>query len=332
MKTAVFIGGMPRSGTTLLRDLFDDQANCDVLHTDHCLYSDFSSLNRYKTFPSGQGPNTVRKWHDYMSQHSPVGKWGISSADLQFTSSQIDYYMYCDAMYRCYLSQRQTDFFVFKAPGLEHYFETISKRDLFSEFELYFIYIVRNPIDQTLSMKFALYTWSTIKYTTKNSLANALRWRDSYLDYLFFKEYHPGNTTMIRYEDLINQKTGLNQLNQLFDRDFKFHMSDEKGERSSIAAYKKKAALTSKETEGIRLITDKYVKHIYASSLRNIEIKDKTLQIEIKDKTLQSAYIESISPSLFGKTVVAFAGKFVRVILGKAEFYIRIMKMRKRND
>jgi len=117
-----------------------------------------------------------------------------------------------------------------------------------------FIFIVRNPLDTLSSQEFT-FDAGTRKYFN----AWILKWRDQNRFFMEFKDKHKENCFIIRFEDLINKKSG--SLEKLFRflnlplTSTQFSIIDKKEGRGA-STKEKKDELTEEEKGRIRTITN----------------------------------------------------------------------------
>lgn len=212
-KRLLFIGGMPRSGTTLFRDLLNDVPDILVLPSDYCLYSNFDKLNDASVFPDSSNADEIRKWHNEIIKKTPVVKWGILADELNFSTGTIGYFDYCDAMYLAFINKNSRySTYIFKAPLLEFKFQQIASRPWLNDFANWFVYMLRNPLKQARSFKFSANSWNQTAIAPRLNLYNYALWNESLLLYTFFEKNVRSDSQLFRYEEVIGLTADLSRL------------------------------------------------------------------------------------------------------------------------
>ena len=197
VKPFFFILGRPRSGTTLLRFLFD-------AHPDVCIpfegkviwdmYLPFNAIERWDE-------ETIIELVDLLSKVDRVDKWGINfdslKSELLLLSVKPDYQDFIRIVYRHYRSEYNKNKVLIygdKNPTYSLFPDSLLK--IIPDAKI--IFILRDPRDHILSMKKA-------GMGNGNIIRMAVQWKKAVRDILEIKKTNPVNVFILRYEDLVSE-------------------------------------------------------------------------------------------------------------------------------
>jgi hypothetical protein len=190
-----FILGRPRSGTTLLRTLFD--AHPDVCIPPECKFIlDLYPKYGKKTYWSGYD---LQEFYRDLKQQWRFDTWTIDHEQLQRNLRQLSgeapYSLICRVVYQNYLSffeKRPVLWFGDKNPGY-----TIYSRRLLKIFpDAKFIQILRDPRDNYVSVK-------DVDFELPIPSLVATKWKLFYKNVRKASRLNPERYLSVRYEDLV---------------------------------------------------------------------------------------------------------------------------------
>jgi len=319
-KRILFVGGMPRSGTTLLRDVFKTSPEIFVLNSDYCLYSNFENLNKYIRFPKDQSVESILKWYTKIISVSPLHQWNVDASSLKPFMQEASFFGFCDAMYQAIISKHtQFNNFVFKSPRLESYFTEINQRPWLKGNATNFAYIHRNPLHQTKSLKYSSFAWRKVKLVKDVASSNGLAWRDSILSFNYFKTHYRKEAIVLSYEDVLGKKQNFEEIENFFALKLNVEGALKSGgAKSSIKAFSGDSKLTDAETKKVLQLTKSAGEALYPS------LYTKTVVFEIKE--MQIGYAESVTNSILLNEIGKRLLKFPKSALRKIDFMYRKVK------
>ena len=190
-----FIIGRPRTGTTLLRSLFDAHPNVQIPWECQFilnLYPKYGKLEHWN-------PGTLEHFYADLLKQWQFSAWNIDhdklQADLQACDGETSYAKICQVVYLNHISfypKEEIKLIGDKNHGYTIYTERLLK--LFPDAK--FVYILRDYRDNYQSVKnvdFELPVVSLVVY----------KWKYFYKKALQAAKKHPGSFYFIRYEDLV---------------------------------------------------------------------------------------------------------------------------------
>ena len=342
-KPFFFIVGRPRSGTTLLRMLFD--ANSEVVIPPECQFI----INLYPKYGKTKvwNDSIINKFCDDLQQQWLFKTWNINQDKLKNNilkhSRQISYNEICKIVYLNYKSIFQKDeikFFGDKNPGYTIYTKQLTK--IFPNSK--FIHIIRDYRDHFVSIK-------NVDFELPNISLVVYKWRLYVKQFRKMMKKYPENYVEVLYEDLVRNPenemkklcafTGVSFSSEIFDfytkkgetekyypkKLFnKFHSSlFNKINPDKIGVYKKQ--LTARQIKIADAAAGKYAE--IAGYDR--EYKQANLRIKI---IAAPGIMLALTLHYLTKIVNFFPYKLREVILSKwplmiAKFYLKIFDPRK---
>jgi hypothetical protein len=202
-----FIMGRPRTGTTLLRSLFDAHPNVQVPW--ECQFI----LNLYPKYGKLEYWNheTLDQFYSELLEQWQFKSWNIDheklKSDLHEYEGEISYASVCQVVYLNHISfypKETISLIGDKNPGYSIYYDRL--KNIFPDAK--FIYILRDYRDNFHSIKnvdFELPFVSVVVYKWKHFYKKALRASLKY----------PGSFYFVRYEDLVSEP--VHQLQRICD-------------------------------------------------------------------------------------------------------------------
>ena len=211
----IFVGGMPRSGTTLVGQLASQSDDVWVITTDNSIINYLPKLTGVNFDLAGA--DLVEIFQNLLL-NTTASKWGLTVDDVLTISHELEIKNWYDLSI-CFLLAARSKYkrtIYLKSPGLEYYFSTIENW-LPQKYTRKYTYVVRNPIDSYLSMKYAGLAWrNKLEKVVDKSIDWSFRWRQSVNMYLLNKALLGDNLFLIKYEDNIKDRK------QVFSRYFDF--------------------------------------------------------------------------------------------------------------
>ena len=195
----IVIGGLQRSGTSLLRAMIGSHPDIAFIQWDAPLLTKFFEIYKEKTFNIEEAKCVIIE----LLQHEKI-KANEIDFDLNYLTNLIETggekeYIY-EELYSIllnhYLEKTHKKIIGIKTPHNEFYSSEIMKRFPNTKF----IHIIRNPLDVFTSLQEAEKKWwnNTTHYYTHIKL-----WHDSVNIGLYNSTKYPKNYYLLRYEDLI---------------------------------------------------------------------------------------------------------------------------------
>ena len=191
----IFIIGRPRTGTTLLRSLFDAHPNVQIPW--ECQFV----LNLYPKYGKLElwNPGTLEQFYSDLLQQWQFSAWNIDQvklqSDLQACAGKTTYAMVCQVVYLNHISFYQKE--TIRLIGDKNHGYTIYTHRLKKLFpDAKFVYILRDYRDTFQSVRnvdFELPVVSIVVY----------KWKYFYKKALEASKKFPGSFYFIRYEDLV---------------------------------------------------------------------------------------------------------------------------------
>lgn len=191
-----FIVGRPRSGTTLLRMLFD--ANPLVCIPPECQFI----INLYPKYGKAKfrDKKQINKFFDDLQNEWLFKTWNIDKnkliTELQNQRGKISYNEICKIVYLNYqsiFSKKETKFLGDKNPGYTIYTKKLT--NIFPNSK--FIHIVRDYRDHFVSIK-------NVDLELPNISLAVYKWRLYVKQFRKMMKKHPDNYIEIKYEDLVS--------------------------------------------------------------------------------------------------------------------------------
>jgi hypothetical protein len=191
-----FILGRPRTGTTLLRSLFDAHPNVQIPWECQFilnLYPKYGKLERWNI-------ETLEHFHTDLLKQWQFSAWNIDHdklrSDLQACAGESSYARICQVVYMNHISfypEEETRLIGDKNHGYTIYTERLLK--IFPDAK--FIYILRDYRDNFQSVKNVDFELPIVSLVV-------FKWKYFYKKALQASEKHPGLFYFIRYEDLVS--------------------------------------------------------------------------------------------------------------------------------
>lgn len=192
-----FILGRPRSGTTLLRTLFDAHPNvatpieCAFIMNMSQKYSKITNWSR----------EDLLSFHEDVQKHIKFDTWNIDiekmKSDLLHCQGENTFQTVCKVVYYDYVSlfpKEEIKWIGDKNPVYATYTPLMLR--LFPDAK--FIHLVRDPRDNIISLK-------NVDFEGPFTALLAYRWQHSARKLHYIKKKHPTQFYTIRYEDLVRE-------------------------------------------------------------------------------------------------------------------------------
>jgi hypothetical protein len=196
-KPFFFILGRPRSGTTLLRFLFDAHPDVCIPFEGKVIWDMFIPFSQIQIWNEDSINNLVEK----LLQIERVEKWGIDVNALKNTFKSLDskpeYQVFIKIVYQHYKSEYDKNtacIFGDKNPTYSLFPGTMLR--LIQDAKI--IYLVRDPRDHIISMKKA-------RLGNGNIVRMAIQWKIALKDILNIKVHNPESVFILKYEDLVSE-------------------------------------------------------------------------------------------------------------------------------
>jgi hypothetical protein len=206
-KTLIFIGGMPRSGTTLFRQiLLHASKDICVCNTDNILYNyehKIGNLIRKSTGDANKMANVL--------QNSTFNKYKLKEAELAAALKDIKpeeknvYRAVCKRAILSVVNSCQHEIIVFKSPLSElHWLDLYD--DLNAHCALKFLYITRNPEGSFKSYKYSPFIWKNKSKKKGSVFSFSYKYDLSFNAFLMVRGYLDGHLDVehIKYEEIID--------------------------------------------------------------------------------------------------------------------------------
>jgi hypothetical protein len=194
-----FILGRPRSGTTLLRTLFDAHPNVTIPVECSFLINMSQKYKNVKNWTS----DLLMEFFEDAQKHIKFKSWDLDldkvKADLLECEGKNTFQNVCKVIYFNFNSlfpKEDIRWIGDKNPVYAKYAPELLK--LFPEVK--FIHLIRDPRDNIISLK-------AMDFEMPSVALIAYRWEYSARKLYYFKKKHPGNFYTIRYEDLVSDPT-----------------------------------------------------------------------------------------------------------------------------
>ncbi|SFT40695.1 Sulfotransferase family protein [Algoriphagus locisalis] len=201
----IFVGGMPRSGTTLVGQLTSQSDDVWVIPTDNSIINYLPKLTSVDFDLTGVDLVEIIQ---RLLLNTTASKWGLSVDEVITASQEFEIKNWYDLSI-CFLLAAKSKYkqtIYLKSPGLEYYFFTIEQR-LPIKYIRKYTYVVRNPIESYLSMKYAGLAWrNKLEKVVDDSINWSFRWRQSVNMYLLNKALLGDNMFLIKYEDNVKNR------------------------------------------------------------------------------------------------------------------------------
>jgi hypothetical protein len=192
-----FILGRPRSGTTLLRTLFDAHPN--VATPVECAF--IINMNQKYGKVKIWTKELLVSFHEDVQKHIKFDTWNIDldklKLDLLDCEGENTFQNVCKVVYFDYISlfpKEEIRWIGDKNPVYATYTPLLLQ--LFPEAR--FIHLVRDPRDNIISLK-------NVDFEGPFTALLAYRWEHSARKLFYIKKKYPGKFYTIRYEDLVSE-------------------------------------------------------------------------------------------------------------------------------
>jgi hypothetical protein len=188
MTKLVLIGGMPRSGTNLIRRIVGSHSKIAIPPYE----SQFP-----RQFVAGKSVESILR-------NGRVENWDIDLTDLYSKSHKEAF----STLLVRYASSIGKEIPGEKSPHNEFYYEII--QEWLEDFELKFVHVVRNPFDETASQKHfheASFRKDKRKAKSLHVPSHCRNWARSASMGLARARYHPEGYYLLKYEDLATYPT-----------------------------------------------------------------------------------------------------------------------------
>ncbi|MBN3518711.1 sulfotransferase [Algoriphagus lutimaris] len=258
----IFVGGMPRSGTTLIGQLTSQSKDVFGIKTDNSIINYLPKIKNVSFDLTNSDLDLVI--HNLIA-NTTARKWKLTVEEVKSVTEEFPVSNWYDLAI-CFMIAAKNKFkkiIYIKSPGLEFYFSKIEQH-LPDKYARKYVYVVRSPLDSYLSMKYAGLAWrNKIGRLVDTSVNWAFRWRQSVNMYLLNKELLKENIFLIRHEDNLEDRE------KVFKKYFEFlgleltkKVLNHKNERqSSLAGHSEiKRELTRVEIENISNYCFDYMK------------------------------------------------------------------------
>ncbi|NVO20911.1 MAG: sulfotransferase [Bacteroidetes bacterium] len=194
-----FILGRPRSGTTLLRTLFDAHPN--VTTPVECAF--IINMNQKYGKIRSWTKDMLLEFYEDVQKHIKFDTWNINldtlKADLLECEGENTFQNVCKVVYFDYESlfpKEEIKWIGDKNPVYATYTPELLK--LFPDAK--FIHLIRDPRDNIISLK-------NVDFEGPFTALLAYRWEHSARKLHYIKKKHPDKFYTIRYEDLVSEPT-----------------------------------------------------------------------------------------------------------------------------
>jgi len=194
-----FVLGRPRSGTTLLRTLFEAHPNVATAPECSFILNMASKYGKVKYWTK----ELLSSFYEDLQLNFKIRNWDLDRetllASLMQCEGENSYLNICKVIYLNYKSVFDVHDVLWIADKNPSY--AIYAKRLVKYFpEAYFLQITRDPRDNILSIK-------TFEFEAPISALLAFRWRESAITLFKFRKKHPDRFFLIRYEDLATEPT-----------------------------------------------------------------------------------------------------------------------------
>lgn len=216
MERPIFILGCTKSGTTLLRSLFDGYPGLFTIPTETHFFQNINLWVDYyfrRTKPSNisftQMKENLFKWIEYRNQKEHLlsdgftkGKWDLNVFRKTLESQKTSNYkqlsdLYVKALYASIYKKQMPANYEFIEKSVENAEFVLEWKTLYPKAR--FIHIVRNPYSNLVALR---------KYINKHKfpfLKNALYAMQNSFYFLYKNSKWINNYKIVRYEDLISE-------------------------------------------------------------------------------------------------------------------------------
>jgi hypothetical protein len=192
-----FILGRPRSGTTLLRTLFDAHPNAAT--PIECAF--IINMNQKYGHISNWTRENLLSFHEDVQKHIKFDTWNIDleklKSDLLLCEGENTFQTVCKVVYMDYISlfpKEEIKWIGDKNPVYATYTPLLLQ--LFPESK--FIHLIRDPRDNIISLK-------NVDFEGPFTALLAYRWQHSARKLYYIKKKFPEQFYTIRYEDLVRE-------------------------------------------------------------------------------------------------------------------------------
>jgi hypothetical protein len=202
----VVIGGMPRSGTTLLRGLVRGHCDIQVVFTEWIIVNSIPQLREISGMDDFSSAESMKRGLEILLRAERLQGWGLELSDVEDLIPHDEpswdsiYPMLVEATRR--KSGLRT--IVMKAPGAEKHFAEIDALMGSRGWETRFVYCLRDPRDTYRSWRFRQRLWHA-KHVVTDTLMWCSEWLESTLQALEANYLFPGRVKIIRFEDLVTE-------------------------------------------------------------------------------------------------------------------------------
>ncbi len=269
MPDFIFVGGMPRSGTSLIGQLTSQAEGISGTVTDNSV---INYLGKYNKSPFNIPKEKLESIVEDFNTKTSIKRWNLSTAEILKESEEFPINNWYDLTI-CYLiavKKKRGQTIYVKSPGLEFYFSVINTL-LPNQYTRKFVYVLRNPLNSYKSMKYAGLAWrGKQSKISDQSIRWALKWKDSIDRYFFNIQNLKENIILLKHEDVVSnrEKTFRKYFDYLGIELTKKVLDHENVRQSSIAGHENiKRVLTETEKENIeKICLEKMVFFNYANA------------------------------------------------------------------
>lgn len=307
----IVIGGLQRSGTSLIRAILGSHPEISIYQWDLGLWTKFSIIYRDKKLSTTAQKKLIQEVINHPKQKASVINLHESDFSSILKSKYLTkefFYIFYTEFLHLYLKKSKGSYVGLKTPENEFYSPIIFRKFPKTKF----IHIIRNPLDVAVSLKKIKHdSWGG----SVNYFSHIWKWKKSADLLSENSKLFPQNYYTIKYEDLIiNPKGVVTDICRFLNIDFQKEMLDmnnHPGWEGNNSSYKKNN-IKSLNTESINRYKDilpEHIQNIYFyflnEQLKNLGYSTQKVTISFQ-KIFQykvNAVIENMKIKLFSYTM-----------------------------
>jgi len=209
----VLVGGLPRSGTTLLRNVISANPAVHGLETDWSLINNQARIDQLLDAPL----NAHEPYLDIFAMLqegrtkvvSGISRWPVSVAQIEpyFRQAEPSWSNLFCAMLSASCALVAEPILLAKSPRIERYFFHLLRDAEACGLDLRSVYIVRSPRTSYLSYKHSMAFFRGVRVSLPNAAGWGELWLQSTGRALDFARAYPGHSMIVRFEDLVEDPT-----------------------------------------------------------------------------------------------------------------------------
>jgi hypothetical protein len=281
----ILIGGLQRSGTSMVRAVIGSHPDIAIVQSDLALWTKFSNI--YKDGLTQKQWNRLCK-EVLTHKKSIKSEIQIGREDLESEYTQMEIPVNFADFYRLYMEAylRKTGK---KTVGLKTPHNEFMMDRVFGLFpKTRFVHVIRNPLDVAVSLNKAKKQWFE---GSVNFMEHIYWWKKSFSIAMQYQKERPGNYLVLVYEDLIREGvTKVREVCQFLNVEYDPIMMlmgghpGWKGSNSSFDQQKKTVGFTSQSINRYKAQLPEDLKELYYSLLYtemnqlNYEVEERFIQ------------------------------------------------------